>query len=355
VGVDLVLRFIGGILAGASMTQLAAVLVDSVEPPRANLLAFSLAAAAFAVGFAITPYLTTVPFFWFRDRVLRASGEDYLLGGLGLVVGLLCGALATAPLSALPGKLGSWLPTIATVVLAYFGVVMTVHHKRGLVAIFAPLRRTVPGIRAAADQRALVDTSTIIDGRLADVAATGFLFCTLVVPRFVLLELQHVADSADPNKRSRGRRGLEVLERLQKESLAPVEIAEIDVDGGLDVDSKLVYLAREHDWPLFTNDWNLNRVAALQGIRVLNVNELANAVKTLCVPGDTMRLKLVQPGKEAGQGVGYLADGTMVVVESASKLVGEEIDVVVTRAIQTAAGRIIFGRPRDRANGHAQS
>ncbi len=351
-GVDLVLRFIGGILAGVSMTQLSLGLLDSVEPPRANLLAFSMAAAAFAVGFAMTPYVTTVPFFWFRERVLRASGSDYLFGGIGLILGLLCGSLVTGPFSALPGKLGSWLPAIATVVLAYFGVVMTVHHKRDLLALVGPLRRTLPGGGVVGDQRALVDTSTIIDGRLADIAATGFLFCTLVVPRFVLVELQHVADSADPSKRSRGRRGLEILERLQKESLAPVEIAEVDVDGGLDVDSKLVRLAREHDWPLLTNDWNLNRVAALQGIRVLNINELANAVKTLCVPGDTMRLKLVQPGKEAGQGVGYLADGTMVVVESASKQVGEEIDVVVTRAIQTAAGRIIFGRPRERANGH---
>jgi uncharacterized protein YacL len=135
--------------------------------------------------------------------------------------------------------------------------------------------------------------------------------------------------------------------------LAPVEIVDLDVDGALDVDSKLVRLAREHDWPLLTSDYNLNRVATLQGIRVLNVNELANALKPICIPGDTIRVRIVHAGKDAGQGVGYLADGTQVVVEGASRLVGEESDVVVTRAIQTAAGRIIFGRPRERHNGHS--
>jgi uncharacterized protein YacL len=353
VGVELVLRFIGAIVAGASMTQLAGGLVDSVEQPRAALYAFSLAAAAFAVGFTITPYITIVPFFWFRDRVLRASGADYLLGGLGLILGLFCGFLVQPPLSLLPEKLGTWLPTIASVVLAYFGVVTMVHHKRDLLGLFGPVRRVLPGGGPADGQRTLVDTSTIIDGRIADVAATGFLFCTLVVPRFVLVELQHVADSADAGKRARGRRGLDILEQLQKESLAPVEIVDLDVDGGADVDSKLVRLAREHEWPLLTNDWNLNRVASLQGIRVLNINQLANALKPICIPGDTMRLLIQHPGKDAGQGVGYLADGTMVVVESASGLVDKETEVVVTRTIQTAAGRIIFGRLKERQNGHS--
>jgi uncharacterized protein YacL len=350
-GVELVLRFIGGILAGASMTQLASGLVDSVEPPRDALLAFSMAAAAFAVGFAMTPYLTTIPFFWFRDKVLRASGTDYVVGGVGLILGLFCGNLLQPPLATLPGKLGAWLPSIASLILAYFGVVTMVHHKRELASLFGAVRKTVPTTIAAGEQRVLVDTSTIIDGRIADVAATGFLFCTLVVPRFVLLELQHVADSADAGKRARGRRGLEVLEQLQKDSLAPVDIANLDVEGTQEVDSKLVRLAREREWPLLTNDWNLNRVAGLQGIKVLNINQLANALRMICIPGEALRVKVVHTGKDAGQGVGYLPDGTMVVVESASKQVGDEVEVVVTRAIQTAAGRIIFARPRDRANG----
>src|SRR5690242_16919431 len=171
------------------MTQFAAGLVDSVEPPRAALLAFSMAAAAFAVGFAITPYLTTIPFFWFRDKVLRVSGTDYLVGGVGLIVGLFCGNLLQPPLSTLPDKLGAVLPSVASLALAYLGVVTMVHHKRVLLSLFGAARKTMPTtIGGGGEQRVLVDTSTIIDGRIADVSATGFLFCTLVVPRFVLLE-----------------------------------------------------------------------------------------------------------------------------------------------------------------------
>jgi uncharacterized protein YacL len=361
VSIDLVLRFIGGILAGVTAgvttSQVVPALLDPAEPQvRILLLTFSIAAAAFAVGFTITPYITIVPFFWFRERVLHASATDYLVGGVGLVIGLFCGNLLQAPLSSLPGNLGNWLPIAASALFAYFGVITMVQHKRGILELFGGARESVRGrVLAGGGDRVLVDTSAIIDGRIADVAQTGFLFCTLVVPRFVLGELQQVADSADANKRARGRRGLDVLEQLQKNSLAPVEIVDLEVEGPLDVDSKLVRLARSRDWSLLTNDYNLNRVAALQGITVLNINDLANALKATCIPGDIIRLRIIHPGKDSGQGVGYLADGTMVVVEGASRLVGEESDIVVTRAIQTAAGRIIFGRLKDQSNGHTSS
>ena len=347
--VDLVLRFLGGIIAGATASQMLAGVVDTADSPlRASLLLFSVAAAAFAVGFAVTPYLTTVPFCWFRDRVLHASASDYLLGGVGLLTGLLCGLLLQAPLSHLPGGLGDWLPVAASLAFAYLGVTTMIHHKRELLALFTASRKALPAPLAPGNQHVLVDTSTIIDGRIAEVAQTGFLFCTLVVPRFVLAELQQVADSSDAGKRSRGRRGLDVLEQMQKQALSPVEIADLELDSAPDVDSALVRLARDREWPLLTNDFNLNRVASLQGIRVLNVNELANALKPICIPGDVIQVRLVHEGKDPGQGVGYLVDGTMVVVEAASRQVGEEAAVVVTRAIQTAAGRIIFGRLRDR-------
>ena len=346
--IELVLRFIGGILAGVATAEVAPALFDAPEPAVSDhRLVLSMVILAFAVGFATTPYLTTVPFYWFRERVLHADGPDFLAGGVGLILGLLCGALFYWPLSRLPAGLGDWLPLTASAVLAYFGVITAVHHKRDVLAVFGGVREGIRGHIAPGGERVLVDTSAIIDGRIAGVAQTGFLFCTLVVPRFVLAELQQVADSSDGSKRARGRRGLDILDQLQKHSLAPVEISDLDIEGPTDVDSKLVRLARAHEWPLLTSDYNLNKVATLQGIRVLNMNELANELRPMCIPGEVIRLRVMSEGKDAGQGIGYLPDGTMVVIENASRLVGQDIDVTVTRLLQTAAGRIIFGRPKE--------
>jgi uncharacterized protein YacL len=349
VSFELVLRVIGGIVAALGVSEFATILFTPPEPTLpADALRFSLASLGFAVGFAITPYVTTVPFNWFRDRVLDASGADFIAGALGLIGGLLCGALAYFSLAALPGSLGDWLPLVGSALLAYLGVIAAVHHKSAVLGLLGGPREAARGPAPGASDRVLVDTSAIIDGRIAGVAETGFLFCTLVVPRFVLAELQQVADSSNADRRIRGRRGLEVLDELHKRSLAPVEIVDLDVEGTLDVDSKLVRLARAHDWALLTNDFNLNKVAALQGIRVLNLNELANKLKPTYISGDVLQIKLVEKGQQAGQGVGYLPEGTMVVVEGADQLIGQEVEVVVTRSLQTAIGRMIFGRPRDR-------
>ena len=193
----------------------------------------------------------------------------------------------------------------------------------------------------------LLDTSVIIDGRIADVSRTGFLQGSLLIPRFVLNELQYIADSPDSLRRQRGRRGMEVLSSLQKEPLMPVNISDMDVEGVREVDEKLVVLARQMRCPILTNDYNLNRVAELQGVQVLNINELANAVKAILIPGEQMTVQVIQEGREAGQGVAYMEDGTMVVVENGRDYMDKTIQVVVTKVLQTAAGRMIFARPLD--------
>ena len=190
----------------------------------------------------------------------------------------------------------------------------------------------------------LLDTSAIIDGRIADVVTTGYLEGPLLVPRFVLRELQRLADGADPLRRNRGKRGFEILKRLQ--DLRSVEIVEADVAGVSDVDAKLVELARQRGAHVVTTDYNLNRVAELSGVSVLNVNDLANALKPVVLPGESLRVQVLREGKEPGQGVGFLEDGTMVVVEQGRRLLGQEVPVVVTSALQTSAGRMLFARPR---------
>ena len=190
----------------------------------------------------------------------------------------------------------------------------------------------------------LLDTSVIIDGRVADIAKTGFLPGTLLIPRFVLNELQYIADSPDSMRRQRGRRGMEVLTELQKLPNILVRISDINVEGVREVDDKLIVLGKQLKSPVLTNDYNLNRIAELQGVTVLNINELANAVKSVVLPGETLRINVIQEGKEHSQGVGYMDDGTMVVVENGKEFIGEYMDVNITKVLQTAAGRMIFGR-----------
>ena len=186
----------------------------------------------------------------------------------------------------------------------------------------------------------------LIDGRIAEIVDSGFIYGTLVVPRFVLEELQHIADSSDALRRNRGRRGLEILNRMQRDPRTPVEIVDDEAPGIAEVDAKLVELAKRRSRVVLTNDFNLNRVAELQGVRVMNINSLANAVKPAVLPGEELRVKVIQEGKEAGQGVGFLDDGTMIVVEGGARLIDRDVDVSVTRVLQTVAGRMIFAQPR---------
>ncbi len=190
----------------------------------------------------------------------------------------------------------------------------------------------------------ILDTSVIIDGRIADLTETGFLEGTVVVPQFVLRELQHIADSPDSLKRNRGRRGIEILQRMQKKPDLNVTITEIDFPDIPEVDMKLIELAKQLNAKIVTNDYNLNKIAQLQGVRVLNINELASSLRPVVLPGETMKVFILKEGKEYNQGVAYLDDGTMVVVDNARKLIGKNVDVVVTSVLQTTVGKMIFGR-----------
>jgi uncharacterized protein YacL len=254
-------------------------------------------------------------------------------------------------LSLLPAPFGMILPFAACLVLAYLGASTVVMRQKDIFEIIGPSwgGLSLPSGNGRGIKRGeyvLLDTSAVIDGRIADISQTGFIGGTMLLPRFVLDELQHIADSPDSLRRNRGRRGLDMLNKLQKESLVPIQISEVDIEGVAEVDSKLVKLARQLRAPIVTTDFNLNRVAALQGVQVMNINELANAVKSVVIPGEEMSVRVIQEGKEAGQGVGYLDDGTMVVVESGRRFMGSEIEVMVTRVLQTVAGRMIFAHPK---------
>lgn len=273
----------------------------------------------------------------------RLTPSELVGGAIGLIVGLIIAFLAKSVLFeflSVTSPIGSYIAILLYVLVslfaAYLGARVGAKRKIGSV-----LR--IPGAPSSQDGAAkIIDTSVIVDGRVLEIVETGFLDGPLVVPRFVLRELQLIADSVDGIKRARGRRGLELLAKLQE--LATIEIADRDYDDIAAVDAKLVRLAKERRAKLVTNDYNLNRVAQVEGVAVLNVNELAEAVKPVVLPGEDLHVAIVRDGKEPHQGVGYLEDGTMIVVENGRRLIGEETDVQVTSVLQTVAGRMIFAK-----------
>ena len=306
----------------------------------------ALALTGVPLGGLITPYLTIKPWRKGGDYISSIPGSALVSGTLGLLVGLIVAALVSIPLFSLDGWFGWGIPILVSFFLGIGGMWVGVNRERDVQAIFPALENTNGIGKLQRNGSILVDTSAIIDGRIADLTITGFLEGILVVPRFVLDELRHIADSSDALRRNRGRRGLEVLSRLRKDSTIPMEVLDVGVNNGDEVDSRLVQLARSMKSPILTTDYNLNRVAELQGVQVLNVNELANALKSIVLPGEELRVNIVQEGKEVGQGVAYLDDGTMVVVEGGRRYLNAFHDVVVTRVLQTAAGRIIFAQPK---------
>ena len=320
-----------------------------------ELYAVVLGLVGALVGLVLTPFISTRPMRSLRVLLGRVSSQTLVSGLVGLMAGLIVAALLAFPISLLPSPFGDVLPFIGVVLFSYLGIAIFAMRQND---IFSVLRVNLPGrTQEAAEPPAgeearsiLLDTSVIIDGRIADIARTGFLVGTLLIPRFVLNELQYIADSADSLRRQRGRRGMEVLSELQKDASVPVRISDIDVEGVREVDDKLVILARQLRSPILTNDYNLNRIAELQGVPVLNVNELANAVKSVLLPGDNLSVNIIQEGKESGQGVGYLDDGTMVVIEDGRQRLSQEVTVTVTKVLQTAAGRMIFARLSERDN-----
>jgi uncharacterized protein YacL len=303
------------------------------------------------VGFAILPYLTIVPATWLISRVEELSTAEFVTAVIGLLIGLVMGLLLGFPLGGLSEPWGTWLPLGVSILFGLGMLGLTVAKRTDLLIAaeaIGLIRRPTEGGKGAAsgEPRIVVDTSAIIDGRIAEIVESGFIYGTLVIPRFVLDELQHIADSSDALRRNRGRRGLEILNRMQKEPGTPVEIVEDDVPEIAEVDAKLVALAQARSRVILTNDFNLNRVAELQGVRVMNINSLANAVKPAVLPGEELRVRVIQEGKEAGQGVGFLDDGTMIVIEGGARHIDHDLDVAVTRVLQTVAGRMIFAQPR---------
>lgn len=277
------------------------------------------------------------------ERAVDRLSPGQLLGGaVGLTGGLVIAFLLKNVLFefvAFVGPTGAYIAIVLYVVVSVFAAYLGARvGAKQRIAIGAAARVAAPGSGVPK----VLDTSVIIDGRILDVNASGFLEGPLLLPRFVLRELQAIADSNDAMRRSRGRRGLEILAKLQ--ALGPLEIVERDFETIHEVDAKLVALARERGAKLVTNDFNLGRVAAVEGVSVLNMNELAGSVKPVLLPGEELRVTLIKEGKESHQGVGYLEDGTMIVVENGRRLVGESVEVSVTSALQTAAGRMIFAR-----------
>jgi uncharacterized protein YacL len=310
------------------------------------VLILSLSGAA--LGLLLTPWVTTRPFNWIRKRIRQLPAQQLLAIVIGLVIGLIVGAVLGIPLAQLPDPFGAIMPFLGTILFAWLGISIMVMRANDIAALVNVRPQVLRAGRSSPrnnERMILVDSSVIIDGRIADIVQTGFVLNPLVVPRFVLSEVQHVADSADSLRRARGRRGLEVLNRLRKNSPVPVRITDMDIEDVREVDDKLVMLARQLHAPVLTNDYNLNRVAEIQGVQVLNINELANAVKVIYLPGESFTVRIIEEGKETDQGVGYLEDGTMVVVQNGIHYLDRTTSVLVTRVIQTTAGRMIFAKP----------
>ncbi len=342
------IRFLGAALGGLIgialvVTQLA-VFQDA---PGSTLLVGAWVLAWIVLGFALLPYLTVIPALAALRAVQQLSTAEFVTAIIGLFLGLLLGLLLGLPMANLPPPIGTVAPIGISLFLGLAMVGLTVAKRHDLITAAESMGILRPTASDGQDgPRILVDTSAIIDGRIADIADSGFLFGTLEVPRFVLDEVQRLADSSDTLRRTRGRRGLEILARMRKTGTTPVVVIDEDVPNTPEVDSKLVALAKRNGRAVLTNDLNLNRIADLQGVRVLNVNSLANAVKPALLPGEDLRVRVIQPGKDTGQGVGYLDDGTMVVVEGGAKSIDTELDVTVTRVLQTVAGRMVFAHPR---------
>lgn len=288
-------------------------------------------------------------------RLRRISLRRLIGAVVGSILGILGALLIHLVLdrTTIPEESKSFLGIALILVMAYIGIVLGAN--KGEMLNLQAFGGVFGSEHSTRHHAKILDTSVIIDGRIADVCEASFLEGTIILPRFVLHELQTVADSADPLKRQRGRRGMEVLERIREMPLLEVEVAEDDYPDIPDVDLKLIEMARHYDAKIVTNDFNLNKIASLQGIEILNVNQLANALKPVVLPGEPMRVFILREGKESNQGVAYLDDGTMVVVDGARRMINKTIDIAVTSVHQTSAGKMIFGRYDERAESAARA
>ncbi len=290
----------------------------------------------------------------FERGMRRISVRGLSSAVFGLIFGLLAAKLLTDSFILLPvdEATARAMRVIFTLILCYLGMIIAIRGRDEFNLIIPYVKFTR---HDQVQENFILDTSVIIDGRITDLCQTNFVEGRLIIPRFVLKELQQIADSSDALRRNRGRRGLDILNRIQKISRIDVKIHDDDFPDIAEVDSKLVKLAKVLDAKVFTNDFNLNKVAELQGVTVLNINELANALKPIVLPGELLEVKIVKEGKEHNQGVAYLDDGTMIVVEEGRRLIGQSLVVAVTSVLQTSAGRMIFGKVRENNRSEKQS
>jgi uncharacterized protein YacL len=346
--VGAVVGMVAGVLYGSYIVrESGGPLVADQKAGLAVLLGTGVAAAA-ALALA-APLLTVDPFLWMEHLLDHAPAAELIGAIAGISVGLLISALVAVLLSPLPWGIGMVLSLALACTLVYAGVRTGTRRRDAFADAF---RRRVGGDPAVEEPAAqdgtpiVLDTSVLIDGRITDVVATGFIQGRLLVPGFVLEELQRVADSGDAVRRSRGRRGLAVVDELKRQTQVVCDVIDLDYPGTPEVDARLVKVARSRGAALMTNDFNLNRLASVQGIRVLNLNDLANALKPIVASGETLSITILKEGKEPHQGVGYLDDGTMVVVEGGRDHLDQQVRVTVTSVLQTPAGRMIFATER---------
>jgi uncharacterized protein YacL len=349
VSLNFIVRILG-MLGLAYLGWLVGRALSSPQPDEMQTFATQLLTLAGAgLGLLVTPRLTIEPL----DELLRHARAmplpELLLVGAGAMLGLVFAVLIAVPLASLPQPLSQYLPLICAAALAYVGGTLLPARKREIAELLKGLRppTPAPALPAPAEappapRRLLLDTSAIIDGRIAAVARSGFLEGTLLVPGFVLAELQQLADSADDLRRGKGRRGLELLSEMQRSSPLPVEVLNIEVSGASKVDDKLVALARQYACPIVTNDFNLNKVAGLQGVKVLSLNTLSESVRPPVIQDQRLQVLIRNEGNARQQGVGYLEDGTPIIVEDARHLIGQTAEVIVTRLHQTQTGRLVF-------------
>jgi uncharacterized protein YacL len=346
INISVVFRVVGAIFFGYVGLRMGAFLAEGDSGTTAVVFWTAPPVLFTIFGVIAGPILFLAPLRRFQQWTAQIEPIQLVLGTCGLVAGLLVAALLTPALVTLPGVGGVLAPFVVSAILGALGVAAMVSREEQF-ADFLSRYLPMAGKKVGRVPRQIIlDTSAVIDGRMADIVQTGFIMATLVVPRFVLDELRYIADSPDSLRRNRGRRGLDILGRLQKEAPVPVQVSEADFEDARDVDGKLIRLAKSMGCSIMTNDFNLNRIAELEGVQVLNVNQLANAVKVVVLPGEEMEVHIIQEGKESGQGVGFLDDGTMVVVEGGRRYLNEQLGVIVTRVLQTVAGRMIFAAPK---------
>ena len=277
---------------------------------------------------------------WFEAFVQNMSAYELLISAVGLVVGLIVANLITIPIMRV-SVVGVPVSIAANILFGYMGIYLASGKKHEVISDIVNIADLNKGVCPK-----IVDTSALIDGRIADIVKSGFLDGTLIIPSFILTELRNIADSSDVLKRNRGRRGLDIIKLMRTESPCPVRIENEDLREGVDVDLGLIVVAKKYCGKIVTTDYNLNKVADVQNIPVLNVNDLSNAVKPIALPGENLDVQIIKDGKENGQGIAYMDDGTMIVVDGGQSFIGDEVSVIVTSVLQTSAGRMVFAKPR---------